>query len=897
MADAGEPRRAFRRDGDTLADASREVDEELRIHLEWVAEELIAEGWAPAEALNEARRRFGDVEATRSYCIAQSQRARRWGRWRMGWDGWTQDLRYAFRTLRKAPVYAFVVVATLAIGIAANTVVFSLMNPYLFRPLPFAEPDRLVQIGGYDPTEQWDGGRFSVPQIEEMGARARSIDAIAGYYYGTVNLNRSDGSERIEASWFRGPLFDVLGSTPILGRTFSAEDALGEGAPVAVIGEQLWRTRFAGDPSIVGREVVLDGSPRTVIGVMPADFTFPFGGIGIWLPMPAEAGVADRAWMSLHPVARMTSGATREDLRLELDAWVEENAPIWPDLDGRYSATSVKGLREALNFAWSILPIAFSLLLASVAFVLVIACVNVASLTLARAGTRRREIAVRAAIGAPRRRLVGQLLTEGFLLAGVGGAVGVAISWVAARGLNGVIPPELFKVGEVSLDGRVLVFSAAVTLLTPVFFALIPAWKVARAPLSRTLKDGGGGGESATTLRARRILVVAEVGLALVLVAGTGLMIRSLTEVTRIDLGFDAERVLTAALSPDAEAVSNAEALDAFWDEVVLAVDALPEIEAVGTASHLPLNHETIPVRFASIDTGVGALDGWPGAYTSRVDGEFFSSMGLPLRSGRLFDASDDVASGSVVVTRAMADRLFPGSDAVGRTVLYGSASSTEPIRGTIVGVVDDLRYDRLDGAARPHLFRPIEGSLSRRRFLAMRVRGDAAAASLAVRDALSAVAPDVPASLRPMGEIVRENTLLWAVSSLFLGVFGLVAFGLAALGIYGLISYSVAQRSREMGLRMALGADAAALTRSVVAEGLRLAGIGLAVGLVVVVGAGLAFERILVDQGILYGVGVTDPVTLTVVLGLFLTIAAGASLMPARRAAGADPVEALRGE
>ena len=887
--DGRDPRRVFRRDAASRSDTLGEIDEELRTHLEWVAAELVSEGWTEAEALAEARRRFGDLEATRAYCASQAGRIRRRERWTMWWDDLLQDLKYAMRTLRRAPVWSLVVIATLAVGIASNTIVFSLMNPYLFRPLPFQDADRLVQLGGVDPVEGWDGGRFSVPQIEEIADGSRTLEAVGGYYYGTVNLTGGDQAERLLASWSAGPLFDVLGVSPILGRTFTPEEARGEGESVVVIGERLWETRFGRDPGVLGATLDLDGTPTTVIGVMPAVFTFPFGGLHLWMPMPSGAARADRTAMYLLPVARMSADATPDAVAREVGELIARTGRLHPDADGQYDGVSAKGLREALNFAWDVLPIAFGLLLGAVVMVLVIACVNVASLTLARAGSRGREVAVRAAVGADRARLVRQFVTESLVLALVGGALGVGLATLAMRVLNSVLPPDLFRVGDVGLDLRVLAFSAVVTLTTPILFGLLPAWRVARGSLASSLKDGGRGGSGRRNLRTRRILVVAEVTLALVLVTGTGLMVRSLGEVLRVDLGFESDGMLTVVLTPPEEEYPGAAEIDGFWRAVEAAVAGVAEVDAVGATSHLPLNHETIPVRYASAASAEGAVTDWPGAFTSRVDGDWFDAVNTPLRAGRTF-TPDDVDGDALIVSEEMARHLFGSEDAVGRTLLFGSGSGdTEPARGTIVGVVGDVRFSDLSGTERPHLYRPLDGTSVRRRFLTLRTRGDAADAVPGVREALRSVAPRVPAELRPMSDVVLESTLLWSVSSLFLGIFGVVALGLAALGIYGLIAYSVMQRRREMGLRLALGADAGQLQRDIVVEGLRLTGIGVAIGLAVSVLGGMQLEAVL------FGVDATDPVTLGGALALFGMVAIGASLLPARSAARTDPVRVLR--
>lgn len=369
-------------------------------------------------------------------------------------------------------------------------------------------------------------------------------------------------------------------------------------------------------------------------------------------------------------------------------------------------------------------------------------------------------------------------------------------------------------------------------------------------------------------------------------------MVRSLRQITQVDTGFDANSTLSVQLTPPPASYAGADAVAAYFEQTAQAIQALPEVESVGVSSHLPLNHETIPVRYASTATSAGGASEWPGAYTSRVDGGFFDALAIPLRSGRAFGPEDDVGAESVIISAQIAERLWPDGDALGQTLLYGSAGDSDAaLSGIIVGVVEEIRYDGLTGTIRPHVYRPLQGSTSRRRFVVARTRGEPINAVQAVREAVRSVDADVPPELRPMGDILLESTLLWSISSAFLGVFGVIAVGLAALGIYGVIAFSVAQRRQEMGLRMALGADSGEIQRSVIGDGLRLTGVGLAIGLVVAVAGGTALNSLL------YGVSATDPLTLASVLGIFTAVAFGASAIPARRAARTDPLRVLRDE
>ena len=889
MRERPEPRRAFRLPSREDRRIRAEVDEELRYHLDRCAEELVARGWDRREAEAEALRQFGDLEGTRTYCARESTRAMS-EEWRtMWWDDLRHDVTYGFRGLFRSPTYTFVVVATLAAGIAASTLVFSLMNPYFFRSMPFPDSEELVQLGGVDPVAGWDGGRFSIPQIEDLETRSRAFDQLGAYYYGNVNVREPSGeTSRRMAGWLTGNLMGILGTSPLLGRPLAETDARAGAERVVVVGEDLWEGRYGSDPGILGRAIDLDGQAYTVVGVMPREFVFPFGDVHLWLAMDDEPVSAPRAVMGSLAVGRLADGWTEERAATELSGILAELAVAYPDADGRYDGVSVKPLREALNFAWDILRTAFVLLLAAVVMLLVIACVNVASLTLARATSRSREVSVRAALGAGRQRLLRQLLAEGGLLAILGGALGVGIVLLVAPLLSGILPPDLYRVGDVTVDVRVLAFSALITLATPLVFGLAPALALTRQPLAAVLRSGRAGAERGA-LRGRRALVTLEVALAIVLVTGTGLMARSLQEVLSVDLGFRGDRLLVATLSPGRDAYPEAGDVGAFWDEARSRVAQEAGVLSVGAVSHFPLNHETFPVPYRVPGAEELPVEDWPTALTSYAGPDYFEAMGVALLAGAGFARGDAGDGDPVVISQGMADRLFPQGRAVGRTVVFGSDGN--PTTGTVVGVVGDVRYEDLTSPLRPHIYRPLEGSGLRRRFLAVRTTGNPEESAAAVRRALRGVDPSVAVTLRPAQEIVRENTLLWAMSSLFLGAFGVIALLLAALGIYGVIAFSVAQRRSEIGLRMALGADGRALQRSVIMDGLRLTGLGLVTGLA------LAVLLAALARNVLYGVSILDPTTVGIVVALFAGVALAASAVPAWRAARVDPLRVLRDE
>lgn len=804
-----------------------------------------------------------------------------------------QDFFYSLRTLRRAPVYTGVVVATLAVGIALNTIVFSVMNPFLLRPLPYQNAEELVHLDGVDRLSGGDWGRFSAGQLADLREQSRSLADVAGYYYGTRNLSGDQAAEQVEATWGTGNLFPLLGVEAALGRALGPADDLSGAPDVALLSHGLWMRRYGSDPAVVGKEIRIDGVPHTVIGVLREDFNFPFNAVQLWLPMRADPAAEERGDMGTLLIARIRGGWTATTAREEVGAVHRALAALYPEADGRYSGIAFTPLREGLNFAWDILQPAFLIMLVGVGFVLVIACVNVASLTLARHSTRVREVALRQAMGAGGPRLVRQFLMEALLLASVGGALGVGLSHLGTGVLAGMVPPDIYRVGEISLDRRVLLFSVMVTLSTPIFFALLPAWAAAKKGLLDGLKEGSaGGGVSRGALRGRRALVVAEVALGVVLAAGTGLMAQSLGNALKVDVGFPVDRILTAQLSLPASTGDDPVAVDERFRGMMEGLKRVPGVSSVGAVSNLPLNHETVTVRYTTPEGSDLPMEDRPVALTSRAGPEYFAAMGIPLLAGRMLRPEDaDPDAPGVVVSRTLAERLWPGESPVGRSVVYGRQGS--PVHATVQGMVEDIYYDGLTDGPIPHLYRSLEGTASRRRFLAISVGTGFTPQSLVepVRRALFELDPDVPARLRPMEEILLESTGLWAMSSIFLGAFGLVALALAALGIYGVVAHSVAQRTREVGLRLALGADRRRILRGVVGEGLRVTAVGLLLGVSGAVVAGLLLSSLLL------GVGPLDPLTLSSVVALFMLVSVGAAFLPARRAAAVEPAETLRME
>lgn len=801
-----------------------------------------------------------------------------------------QDFRYAFRTLRRSPGFAAVVLLTLGFGIAVNSLIFSLFNPYFVRPLPFADADRLVQLGHIDNVAGFDQARFSLAQIEDFREQSNAFVELGAYTYGTANATGDGGAENVNLGEMSGNLFPLLGVEPMMGRTFGpGED--GPGAePVVVMSYGLWQRRYGGDPSLIGRTIVLDGVAHAVLGVMPPEFGFPFNEIELWKPIEGDALREGRESMWYLPVGRLRERWTKDQARQELDGIQASLAAEYPLADGGFAGINVESMREALNFAYDVLHVMFILLLVAVGFALLMATVNVASLSLARTTGRTGEVAVRTALGANRGRIVQQLLAESVVLAVGGGAIGLAVAVVGARIIGPVLPASLFRVGEMSVDGRVLAFTAAVTLLTPVIFGLMPAITATRANLASALKEGGRGGWGRHSMRARRALVVFEVAMAVILMTGMGLMARSFLAIQRVDLGFHPDAILVAGIRPPASDYETDADVRAYFAQARDAIAAVPGVRAAGLAGVLPLNHEDWMVQFARPGRVPATPEDWPVAIQYVVSPEYFEVLGVPLVSGRLFDRGDrpDGVT-AVVINRALQDALWPGEDPLGQTILFDDPN--DPRAATIVGVVANTKHEGIDRPDRPQIYRAHTQVFSRRQFVVIAADRTPDAITAGVRTALEGVDPNLPFTLRPYSDILNENTLQWSVSSLLLGVLGVASLILASLGIYGVIAYSVAQRRREIGIRMALGANERRIRDVFLGEGVKLAVAGLTIGLLAALGAG----RLL--SGLLYGVAPFDPLTFGGVALLLAGVAGAASVLPARRASRVDPQGALRVE
>lgn len=798
-----------------------------------------------------------------------------------------QDARYALRTLRHAPWSSAMAIAALSFGIGASVLTFSVADAFLFKPLPYADATRLVHIWGEERARDARELRVSLQEVEAWRGRSDLFAGVAAFNYTAVELLDGPEPEQVPAGLVSANVFDLLGVAPLLGRAFQpGDDALGA-EPVALVGEEFWRTRMASRPDVLGAILEVGGTRHRVVGVMPAGVAFPLPVTRIWLPRTIDLARFTPDVQPFQAVARL-----RPDVSLaQADAALATPLPglgtTYPVLDGR--TAQVVPLREALNFAYDILTVGALVMGAASLLVLLTACVNISSLMLGRAIRRGREVALRAAIGASRFRLVRQFLVESLVLSAFGAVGGALLASWGVRLLTRVVPEDFHRAAPFAVDGRALLVAAALAAVAAAVFGLAPAIRFARVNLAEAMRqDGGGGTTSLWSLRLQSLLVQGQVMLSVVLLVATVLVARSFSALGAVDPGFEADGVLTIQVSLPSARYPDPEAVARFHEEVVRRAEAVPGVTVASTVNYLPLNHETQTAQF-SVD-GVADADRGrrPEAVVLSVGPGYFDVLRIPLLEGRVFDSSDRRGRAAVaVINRSMAERYWPGRSPVGATLLVGESDTLM----TVVGVVADTRHDDLAAAPESQMYTvQAQRPWTYLRLLA-RSSGDVAAQA----GPLSAAIRDVDARLplgeiRTMREVVDEFLLPQRSLSVALLALGGFALWLALFGIYSIVSCFVADRTRELGVRVALGADESRIVRHVLRRGLVLAGGGAAVGLLLAAGASQAL------RGLLFGVGAADPLTYAVVAGLVVGVAALASLLPARRAARVSPLLAMKG-
>ena len=881
-------------------DHTADLEDELRFHLEARMEEYVAAGMTPEQARAEALLRLGDLERVRRSCEQIDSSYERERRRANMLNAIVQDLRYAARALRRSPAFTLIAVVTLALGIGANTAIFSVVNGVLLHPLTYAESDRLVRV--FTAFRGSGVERYSVSQPEFMDYKGLTqVFQNAAAYTGaglTLTGGCASGSSACEPERVRGiaatrDLFPLLGITPERGRNFEDDEGRQGREPVVIVTHEFWQNRFGGDPGLIGRSLTLSGISRRVVGILPPDVDFERAEAFIPIFINPDS-LAGRATNYLSAVARLRPGVTVDQAQRELNALTRRVAEQYPNVypaSMGYGATVVSMRDEMVG---DVRP-ALLILLGAVGLVLLIACANVANLLLARGEARQREIAVRLALGASRGRILLQLLTESTVLALAGAAGGVLLAWWGMKTLLAVNPQAIPRLEEIRIDGTVGLVTLALAVLTGILFGLAPAMQLVRGDLQSSLKEGSrGGSTSDQRQRLGRALVVGEIALAVVVVIGAALLTRSFLKLRSADPGFRPENVLAVDIAVPSSRYDD-QATTAFYEQLVARMAALPGVRAAAAASDIPPlaggNNWDITIAGKALGPGQAA----PSPQVRAVTRDYFEALSIRAMRGRLFGAEDSPSSAPVaVINETMARTVWPDDDPVGQQIRFAK----ELPWITIVGVSRDvhsmglsepvpveiyLLHDQLPVAA---------GGTERAMYAVLRTAVDPLSLAPAARRVVKEADPLIAiVGIRSMTQMVHFSIARPRFTMLLLGVFGGVAFTLAAIGVYGIMAYAVKRRAREIGIRMALGARPGDVLRLVVGQGMRLALIGLAMG---IAGALLATRLM---ESLLYGVSATDPLTFIAISLLLAAVAFLASWLPARRAVQTDPTRALREE
>jgi len=862
-----------------------EMDDELRFHLEHQLQKYLDSGLTRDAAQRRVRIEFGGLHKVQEEC--------REARGTYFVETLFRDVRYALRTLRQTPGFSAIAILTLALGIGANTAIFSVVYGVLLHPLPYKDPSRLIVLR--ETTPRVGNVSVSYPNFLDWREQAKTFSAMAAVHSVEFNLSGIDQPENIEGQAVSSSYLTMLGVRPLIGRDFLPSEEKAGTPSVVLLGYSLWQSHFGGNVNVIGRSIALDGRAFSIIGVLPAEYVSTekvdvLEPIGVWATNNKNAVDREQRGDSI-VVGQLASGVTLEQARTEMKGIATRLARAYPEANDRFSVT-LKPIRD--EFVGDIRP-ALLVLLIAVLFVLLIACANLANLFLMRGAGRAKEIALRLAIGASRGRIVAQMLVESFILALFGGVLGLGIAAAGIPGIVGLLPKDQIVHATISLNATVLLFSAAVVILSAFIFGLSPALQSANTDVHADLKESGRNASgSRSQNRWRNLLVVAEVSLALILLVGAGLMLKSHSRLLAVDPGFRAERVLTMTMSLRTSQFDKDAAVLNFWQRVLDTVRALPGVQAVALGTAVPLTG----VHSRSDITVEGMALPTPGNFPHpdfhNVTPDYPDAIGTPLRRGRMFtDADDEKAPQVALINTTLAQRLFPNQDPIGKRFHDGRPSAKEaPKWITIVGVVADTKMYGLANPARLEVYQPLRQRPSQGMTLVVRSASDPAALTSAIRAAVASIDKDQPVyGVATMHQLVRDSVSTQRVTLILLSLFSSLALVLAAIGVYGVISYAVAQRSHEIGIRMALGAHPSDVVRMVLAQGGKIAGAGIAIGAL----ASLGLTRLIAK--LLFSVSSSDPVTFVSVALLLAASSLLACYIPARRTTRIDPMIALRHE
>jgi putative ABC transport system permease protein len=862
---------------------SVDVVDELACHLADLHATAVRNGASDADA---RRMALETLNAASLLELSKRPRARSRGTVFM-----KSDLIYAIRGLRKKPLFAAAAVLTLALGIGANSAIFTVVNAVLLRPLPYPAPDRLMMLWTYNPRQGYDKDVSGYPNFEDWRRQSTSFVGMAAYFGGNYTLTGVGDPAQIRGTFVTPGFFETLGVAPALGRTFGPREGMAGGERVAILSHGLWQTRFGGDPAIVGRSVILNSISHEVLGVMPASFAHPETAV-VWTPLPPTGRFADlmpqRGSHWLQVIGRLKPGIERSVAQAEMDTIASALERQYSDANAGIGVRLVPLHQEIVGDTRQPLLILFG----TAALVLLIACANVANLLLARAASRQRELAIRTALGAGRRRLITQLLTESLVLATVGGAAGLLLAAWGIQALQWLAPTNLPRLKGVHIDTAVILYTSLASLVTGLVFGAAPALQSAAAAAGEFLKERRAESQGSRGRRLRAAVAVAEVAMALLLVIGAGLLVRSFVAMNKVDLGFDPRGILAMRVELAGARYKEDAQIAGFYNELVSRLRGLPGVESVALGSSVLLLGQSASLSVHGRPPQDRNVPNAPVSYDFMTP-EFFSTMRIPLLRGRLFTEADGPATQRVVVVNeTLARRFFPHEDALGKRVTYDDPTSAQARWLTITGIVGDTRRAGVDREPGAEVYYPHAQAPDRRMFALIRTSGDPLALVRLAQAQVWAIDPNQPtSSVRTVETLLAASQANRRFTTLLLGLFSVVALALAAIGIYSVIAYSTAQRTQEIGIRMALGASRTHVLTDVLKEAIMIGVVGLALG----VAAALALTRFL--SGLLFGVGARDPITFVALpIGLLL-VAVFAALIPAARAVRVNPVVALRGE